>query len=46
MLETLAGETAGGAMMAELWRDAGTLRVRREAPSATGEGKVLPLRRG
>ncbi len=46
MLETLAGETAGGAMMAELWRDAGTLRVRREAPSATGEGKVLPLRHG
>jgi hypothetical protein len=31
------------AMMADAWRDGGTLRVVRREPYATGAGKVLPL---
>lgn len=29
--------------MAEVWRSAGTLRVRRETPHASARGKILPL---
>jgi hypothetical protein len=36
--------TGGGAAVAQsTWRQAGTLRIRREAPTMTGRGKLMPL---
>jgi hypothetical protein len=34
---------AGNRLMAQVWSDAGTLRVRREKPLLTTRGKLLPL---
>ncbi len=34
---------AGNRLMAQVWTDAGTLRVRREKPYLTTSGKLLPL---
>ncbi len=42
-LEALGAGPDGHAMMAAYWRDAGTLRVVRREPYATGAGKILPL---
>lgn len=37
-------DAGGGASVAQaLWRQAGTVRLRREAPTMTGRGKMLPL---
>lgn len=36
----------GGEVMAELWRDAGALRLVRRAPTITASGKIQPLRQG
>jgi len=41
--EHLAGHSRGTRFMEDVWRRAGTLRVRREAPHATPRGKILPL---
>ena len=41
--EELARGSRGNRMMEDVWRRAGTLRVRREMPYATPRGKVLPL---
>jgi hypothetical protein len=36
--------TGGGAAVAQsTWREAGTLRIRRETPTMTGRGKLMPL---
>jgi hypothetical protein len=43
VLRALGDLDAGGALTQSLWREAGTLRIRREAPSMTGRGKLLPL---
>jgi hypothetical protein len=43
MLDALRRIDAGGASAANAWAQAGTLRVRREAPHATARGKVMPL---
>ncbi|MGZ4386022.1 MAG: hypothetical protein ACXVZO_03770 [Gaiellaceae bacterium] len=43
VLATLSKGPPYRAMMAGLWRSAGTLRVRRCEPYATSAGKVLPL---
>jgi hypothetical protein len=43
VLQALDGANAGGALAQSTWREAGTLRIRREAPSMTGRGKLLPL---
>jgi hypothetical protein len=42
-LGAVGGEGAVAAFMAEFWRRAGTVEVRREVPRATGAGKVLPF---
>jgi hypothetical protein len=48
LLERLAAELAKGSrsnrFMTGVWRDAGTLRVRRAPPIVSARGKVLPLR--
>jgi hypothetical protein len=37
-------DAGGGAAVAQaIWRRAGTLRLRREAPAMTGRGKMMPL---
>jgi hypothetical protein len=37
-------QTGGSAAVAQsTWRQAGTLRIRREAPTMTGRGKLMPL---
>jgi hypothetical protein len=36
-------EALGPGWHARFWRDAGTLRVRRESPHASARGKILPL---
>jgi len=50
LLERLTSELARGSrgnrFMTHVWRDAGTLRVRRAPPIASVRGKVLPLRMG
>jgi hypothetical protein len=43
VLEAVDRVGAGGALARSTWRQAGTLRIRREAPMVTGRGKVLPL---
>jgi hypothetical protein len=43
VLEALRRIDAGGASASNAWRQAGTLRVAREAPHATARGKVMPL---
>lgn len=43
VLEHLAAGDGGARMMAELWRDAGTLMISREAPTTTRMSKVPPL---
>ena len=43
VLETLGGGAAFKTMMAEVWRDGGTVRVVRRPPQATPSGKILPL---
>lgn len=42
-LEHLGGISAAHRMMAEAWRQAGTLRVVRAAPVVTAAAKILPL---
>lgn len=48
LLDFLTAEFAAGSrskgFMAGVWRDSGTFRIRRESPTATSRGKVLPLR--
>jgi hypothetical protein len=44
LLSALAHGSRGNRFMAATWREAGTLRVRRESPVASARGKVLPLR--
>lgn len=36
-------QALGESWHARFWRDAGTLRIKREVPRATGSGKILPL---
>jgi hypothetical protein len=43
VLETLAGSAPGARMMAGAWRSAGTLRVVRREPYATGAAKIQTL---
>lgn len=43
VLQALDGAHAGNALARSTWREAGTLRIRREAPTMTGRGKLLPL---
>lgn len=43
LLESLMEGPWGNQLMARIWRDAGTLRVRREVPYASPRGKILPL---
>ena len=40
---TALGKCPYGAPMADLWRESGTLRVRRNQPYITGADKLLPL---
>ncbi len=42
VLQALEG-CPGGKLMAGVWRDGGTLRVRRQEPYATAAAKILPL---
>lgn len=48
LLDFLTAEFSGGSrskrFMAGVWRDSGTLRIRREIPARTSRGKILPLR--
>jgi hypothetical protein len=46
VLETLGDGPAFKAMMAEVWRDGGTVRVVRRPPQPTASGKILPLHVG
>ncbi|MBL0169940.1 MAG: hypothetical protein IPP90_04280 [Gemmatimonadaceae bacterium] len=43
VLQALEHAGAGGALATSIWRQAGTLRIRREAPTITGRGKLMPL---
>ncbi|MGH9387344.1 MAG: hypothetical protein ACRD2N_24025 [Vicinamibacterales bacterium] len=43
VLDQLALQDAGHRLMADVWRQGGTLRVVRREPFRTGAGKVLPL---
>lgn len=43
VLQALDGSGSGGMLVQSTWRQAGTLRIRREAPTVGGRGKVLPL---
>jgi hypothetical protein len=48
VVETILSElrkTPGGALAAEMWRQAGTIRILREPPRATSAGKTLPWRK-
>ena len=40
----LAGGSRQNRFMTNVWRDAGTLRVHRQAPQTSARGKILPLR--
>ena len=42
----LADGSPGNRFQAEMWRAAGTCRIRREAPRASPRGKILPLQIG
>lgn len=41
--EELAKGSRGNEFQAKVWQDAGTLRIRREAPHSSARGKILPL---
>jgi hypothetical protein len=43
IVEALRGTGAGGALAGAAWRQAGTIRLRREVPAMTARGKLLPL---
>jgi hypothetical protein len=43
VLQALEAVSAGGSLTQSIWRQAGTLRIRREAPTITGRGKLMPL---
>lgn len=43
VLTALGAGDAGAGMSAAIWRQAGSLRVRREEPRATSRGKIMPL---
>jgi len=43
VLRALDSLGSGGSLVHSTWRQAGTLRIRREAPTMTGRGKLLPL---
>jgi hypothetical protein len=45
VLGALASIDAGGAVARSTWRQAGTIRIRRERPLMTGRGKLMPLDR-
>ncbi len=45
ILEAIAGDSDAGALASGLWRQAGTLVVRREPPRWTARGKLLPIQR-
>jgi hypothetical protein len=40
----LAQGSRNNRFMTKIWQDAGTFRIRREAPRASARGKILPLR--
>ncbi len=41
--QRLAEGSSANRFQAKIWQDAGTFRIRREAPHASGRGKILPL---
>lgn len=43
VLRAMDDSGAGAGQAPDIWRQAGTLRIRREAPTMTGRGKLLPL---
>ncbi|HEX6313813.1 MAG TPA: hypothetical protein VFZ73_03105 [Gemmatimonadaceae bacterium] len=43
VLQALGQANAGNAMVQSTWRQAGTVLIRREAPTMTGRGKLMPL---
>jgi len=43
VLKALDQTGSGGMLVQATWRQAGTLRIRRESPTVGGRGKVLPL---
>jgi hypothetical protein len=43
VLRALDGAGGGASVAQSTWRQAGTLRLRREAPTMTGRGKMMPL---
>jgi hypothetical protein len=43
VLRALDGAGGGAAVAQSTWRQAGTLRLRREPPTMTGRGKMMPL---
>lgn len=43
VLEALSQTGAAGALARSAWSQAGTVRIRREAPNMTARGKLLPL---
>jgi hypothetical protein len=43
VVAALGSRTAGGRMMADIWREGGTLRVVRREPHVTGAAKIQPL---
>ena len=45
-IDYLVAQGAGGAMMAGVWRDSGTLRVERREPHMTRASKITPLHVG
>ena len=43
VLRALDGAGGGASLAQATWRQAGTLRLRRESPTMTGRGKMMPL---
>lgn len=43
VLQALEGSGAAGTLAQSTWRQAGTLRLRRETPTMTARGKLMPL---
>lgn len=43
VLQALARTSVAGALAQDSWRQAGTLRIRREVPVLTARGKLMPL---
>ena len=43
VLKALDQTGSGGMLVQATWRQAGTVRIRRESPTVGGRGKVLPL---